>query len=226
MNNLTQLLDVGVERVSLGLLVLDLVLTGLCAWVLNWYYVRFGQSLSNKKKLARVFLWVAVTTALIISVVKSSLALSLGLVGALSIVRFRTAIKEPEEIAFLFLAIGLGLGFGANQHEVTLVAFVVILILGFMQRKFEGGREVEAMHVVVSWEGKGKKPFVVGDVVEMLKAHTKRIDLIRVEEGVDGTEVVCEAEFLSLFDLEEYLEKIMEWKGVRVQVLDRSGLVL
>ena len=50
------------------------------------------------------------------------LALSLGLVGALSIVRFRTAIKEPEELAFLFFAIGLGIGLGDNQRLITLLA--------------------------------------------------------------------------------------------------------
>lgn len=62
---------------------------------------------------------IAVTTMMVISVVKSSLVLSLGLVGALSIVCFRTAIKDPEELAFIFLTIALGLGFGANQTRVT-----------------------------------------------------------------------------------------------------------
>ena len=53
---------------------------------------------------------------------KSSLALSLGLVGALSIVRFRTPIKEPEELAYLFISIAMGLGLGANQILATVVA--------------------------------------------------------------------------------------------------------
>ena len=53
--------------------------------------------------------------------------LSLGLVGALSIVRFRTPIKEPEELAYLFLAIAMGIGLGANQRVITLIATVVIL---------------------------------------------------------------------------------------------------
>ncbi len=66
-------------------------------------------------------------TVLIISVVKSSLALSLGLVGALSIVRFRTPIKEPEELAYLFAAIAVGLGLGAGQTLATVVATALIL---------------------------------------------------------------------------------------------------
>ena len=62
---------------------------------------------------------ICLTTLLVISVVKSSLALSLGLVGALSIVRFRTPIKEPEELAYIFLAIAIGLALGADQKEVA-----------------------------------------------------------------------------------------------------------
>jgi len=67
------------------------------------------------------------TTLLVITVVKSSLALSLGLVGALSIVRFRTPIKEPEELAYIFLAIAIGLSLGADQREVAAIALVFIL---------------------------------------------------------------------------------------------------
>ena len=65
---------------------------------------------------------------LIITVIKSSIALSLGLVGALSIIRFRTPIKEPEELAYIFIAVAIGLGLGANQVMATLIGFVVVAI--------------------------------------------------------------------------------------------------
>ena len=58
---------------------------------------------------------------------KSSLAFSLGLGGALSIVRLRTPIKEPEELAYLFIAIAMGLGLGANQTLPTIVAGLMLL---------------------------------------------------------------------------------------------------
>ena len=95
--------------------------------VLAIYYARFGDSLSNRSKFAPMLPLLSLITLLVISVVKSSLALSLGLVGALSIVRFRTAIKDPEELIFLFFAIAIGLGIGADQRIPTLVAFIVML---------------------------------------------------------------------------------------------------
>jgi hypothetical protein len=112
---------------SLTTLTINLLLSILLAGALAWFYTRYGKSLSNRAKFAYVLPVLAVTTAFVISVIKSSLALSLGLVGALSIVRFRAAIKEPEELVYLFMAIAVGLGVGADQRLPTVLATVVIL---------------------------------------------------------------------------------------------------
>lgn len=124
---------------SLPTFVLSLVAAAILGTLLSQAYIYFGRSLSNRRVFAANFLLLTVTTTLIITIVKSSLALSLGLVGALSIVRFRAAIKEPEELAFLFLAISVGLGLGAGQALITVVALVVILgliaIRGLVHRK-------------------------------------------------------------------------------------------
>lgn len=74
-----------------------------------------------------MFLLLVPSMILIITIIKSSIALSLGLVGALSIVRFRTPIKEPEELLYIFVAIAVGLGLGANQVMVTVIGFAVVV---------------------------------------------------------------------------------------------------
>jgi len=111
----------------LATLAINLLLSILLASLLAWFYTRYGRSLSNRAKFAQTLPVLAVTTVLVISIIKSSLALSLGLVGALSIVRFRTAIKEPEELLYLFMAIAIGLGMGADQRLPTILAALVIL---------------------------------------------------------------------------------------------------
>ena len=100
----------------------NLAICVVLASVLAVVYQRYGRSMTNRALLAGNFVMISLTTTLIISIVKSSLALSLGLVGALSIVRFRAAIKEPEELAYLFLCIGIGLGLGADQRLITVLA--------------------------------------------------------------------------------------------------------
>jgi hypothetical protein len=109
------------------------------ALILEFTYSKCAKSLSNRKLFANNFLLLIFTTMVIITIVKSSLALSLGLVGALSIVRFRAAIKEPEELAYLFFAISMGLGLGANQRAITLLAFVLLIVI-LWGRHFIGTR--------------------------------------------------------------------------------------
>lgn len=112
---------------SVTMMIFNLLLALVLSVLLALYYARLGDSLSNRSKFAPVLPLLTLITLLVISVVKSSLALSLGLVGALSIVRFRTAIKDPEELIFLFFAISIGLGLGADQRIPTLVAFAIIM---------------------------------------------------------------------------------------------------
>ncbi|MDY7079158.1 MAG: DUF4956 domain-containing protein [Chloroflexota bacterium] len=112
---------------SLTTLTINLLLAILLSSALAWFYTRYGRSMSNRARFAQTLPLLSLTTVLVIFIVKSSLTLSLGLVGALSIVRFRTAIKEPEELLYLFMAIAIGLGMGADQRLPTLLAMLITL---------------------------------------------------------------------------------------------------
>ncbi len=107
----------------------NLIIVVLLTYLIKFVYNKYSQSLSNKDYFSKNFVVLGITTCIVITIVKSSLALSLGLVGALSIVRFRAAIKEPEELVYLFLVIATGLGIGANQVKITIVGIIVALII-------------------------------------------------------------------------------------------------
>ncbi|MBR9923168.1 MAG: DUF4956 domain-containing protein [Bacteroidetes bacterium] len=126
------------NNVPVGEFLFNIVITALLTILLRWFYIRFGSAISNRKKFGNNFLPLALGTLLIIMIVKSSIALSLGLVGALSIVRFRAAIKDPEELTYLFIAIGIGLAGGANQPILAIVALLVILLILFVHKRFTG----------------------------------------------------------------------------------------
>ena len=78
---------------------------------------------------------IAMTTAMVIMLIGSNLAISLGMVGALSIVRFRCAIKEPRDLAFLFWAIGVGLSAGTGAFLIAVVGSVFIAAFIFLFSK-------------------------------------------------------------------------------------------
>lgn len=123
------------------------------AILLELTYIKCSRTISNRRQFAGIFLLIAFTTMLIITIVKSSLALSLGLVGALSIVRFRAAIKEPEELAYIFFAIALGLGLGASQTLVVIVAFVVGMLI-LWGRYFLKGKHAQHQNLYLSFSAK------------------------------------------------------------------------
>jgi len=104
---------------------LNMILGGFLALYIRALYKHFGSSVSNREHFANIFPVLTAITVVIIFVVKSSLALSLGLVGALSIVRFRAAIKTPEELVYLFFCIGVGLALGAEHRLLAVVAVLV-----------------------------------------------------------------------------------------------------
>ena len=152
---LKNIVDFSGGNLSITEFIINLLLTAILAMILKLIYQKFGNSLSNRKQFGGNFLMLAMTTMLIITVVKSSLALSLGLVGALSIIRFRSAIKEPEELGYLFLAISIGLGMGANQVLVTIVAITIILLMivliSLVSSKFHKNQNLHINRVPKNW---------------------------------------------------------------------------
>ena len=80
----------------------------------------------------------SLVTTLVIMAVTSNVVLSLGMVGALSIVRFRSAIKEPMEIVFLFWALAVGIVIGAGMIPLAIIGSVIIgvILIIFVNRKF------------------------------------------------------------------------------------------
>jgi hypothetical protein len=126
---MTNIPTIVLPEVSLVSLLMNLSLGTILSFLIGWHYFYRSKKKMLRKELGYVLPVICLTTILVISVVKSSLALSLGLVGALSIVRFRTPIKEPEELAYIFLAIALGLALGADQREVAAIAVPLVLFV-------------------------------------------------------------------------------------------------
>ncbi|QDU65348.1 DUF4956 domain-containing protein [Engelhardtia mirabilis] len=190
MNTLEQFLDSlgqsALEDLGLVPTLVNLALVLALGQLLSWHYLRFSPVLSNKRKFARMFVFIAATTMMVISVVKTSLALSLGLVGALSIIRFRTPIKEPEELAYLFLAVGLGIGLGADQRLATSVVFLVILTyLALAQGRPNHGlpaRKLVHVSSVLAGEGSsGEAEALLERLLAKVEGGALQVDVRRVD---------------------------------------------
>ncbi len=201
----------------------NLVLAALYAFVLSRVYVYWGSSLSNRRKFAANFMLVTVTTTFIILVVRSSVALSLGLVGALSIIRFRTAVKEPEELAYLFFAISLGIGLGDNQRLITTLSLVVgILLLGLGRLLRQTQADVN-LHLSITSRGSEKTG--MQQIQQTLEKYCSKLRLIRYDENSELMELAFVVEFRHLSDLEQARDALLAISPqMEVSFLDNKGI--
>jgi hypothetical protein len=203
---------------------INLAITAGLSYLLSLVYIRFGSSLSNRRTFARTFLILATTTMLIIAIVKSSLALSLGLVGALSIVRFRAAIKEPEELALLFLNIAIGLGMGADQRMVTLAGFTLITGFFILGRFRASKSENENLYLSIAIDNPQKEE--TEQVVAILNNNCKEVKIKRIDNQKDIYEGAFLVEFEDYGQFEKCQEEILALSdSTRLTLLDNKALV-
>ena len=150
MNNLNDLLSVQqYTEQSISAVLVNLFLCMILVSFIGWFYKKFSRSLGGKTHVGAILPLIGLTVFMVITVVKSSLALSLGLVGALSIVRFRTPIKEPEELGYLFLTIAVGLGFGAGFSLITTIITIAILSYLYFVGTSRGTSKVDGEYTLL-----------------------------------------------------------------------------
>jgi len=174
-----------VDKSSPILTVVCLLLTIICAYILKYVYENKSNSLSSKYQLSNIIPILSSTTFLVILIVKSSLALSLGLVGALSIVRFRTPIKEPEDLVYLFLAIGIGIGFGAFQIFSTLIIFlIIIVVIWFRANKDEVVKNDYNLEIFFNNNETYQK--YSKQLADILKNNSEKVEFVKQDRSEDG----------------------------------------
>lgn len=210
------------EQVSVWIMIFNLFLSAVLSLVLGWVYAKYGSALSNRKQFARNFLPITMTTMFIITIIKSSLVLSLGLIGALSIIRFRTAIKEPEELSYLFLTIAIGMGIGANQAIITIVTLLTIIAIIWLrninQNNMENGQN---LYLTISSPTQDGNELNI--IIKVLQKHCTDVNLKRFDENSN----LLEASFLVGFENYSQLEMSKsELQGLndsmRISFIDNS----
>lgn len=203
--------------------IINLLLAAILSYLLSRFYIKYGNSLSNRSDFAKNFIVITMTTMLIISIVKSSLALSLGLVGALSIVRFRAAIKEPEELAYLFLTIAIGLGFGADQRIITLIAFSIILGAIWLKNHSRLNEENQNLYLTINSHNPRKAE--LAEIVDCLKRNCTSVNLKRFDETKEMIEASFHIESVNFEQLNRSKSELQELgDSVRITFLDSSGV--
>lgn len=113
-------------------IILSLVVAFLIGMFIIYVYRKTYTGVVYSKAFSLCILMLSMVTAMIIRTISSNISLSLGMVGALSIVRFRTAVKEPVDTGFMFWGISAGIMAGAGLYVPALIASLLIGVLYFV----------------------------------------------------------------------------------------------
>ena len=183
----------------------------IMSFILRDFYIKRSFSLTGKMHIGSIIPVLSAVVFLVILVVKSSLALSLGLVGALSIVRFRTPIKEPEELVYLFLAIAIGLGYAAGQILITTILVLLIFCMIYIWLSNRKIAKTSEYNLVVKWEKEG---VAFDDILKEISPIVQNLKLVRLDKSsLDNTSVM-----LVIPNEDSRIESITD----RLQKLDKN----
>lgn len=160
---------------------------------------------------------VTVITAALILTMQSSVVLSLGMVGALSIVRFRTAVKDPMDLMFLFWSISVGIICGAGLAQIAFILSVVIT-LGILILDHMPVAKAPMILVVNAVDGKAEKP-----VCEVVKKYARHFSVKSRNLTAASADIVIELRTNRGYEL---VQEVMGTEGVSsVSLLSHDGEV-
>lgn len=134
-------------------------------------------------------------TAVIIVTISSNVMLSLGMVGALSIVRYRTAVKSPLDLMFLFWAITTGIATGAGYYYIAAIAFLFVTLVFSVLRSLRQRRETYM--VIINYDARTETEENVRRLLRIYKARV-RSKVVRGERAELTVEILMKDDNLSL----------------------------
>ncbi len=202
MISFTDLITITMNPVQVILTLAVGLLIGLYVWFI---YKKTFSGVMYSKTYGMALVMMTMVTALMLMLINNSLTLSLGMVGALSIVRYRTAVKDPLDTAFIFWAVGEGIAIGTKFYDVAVIAG---LIIGVFMLLISGGKSRGAQsYLLIIHYAEG-----AGDAIRKM---TKQLPNARLKSKVvrpGSIELTME---LRLHENETgFVEKLLRVEGV------------
>ncbi len=227
MDNLTQEVFGNVELVS-QVSIYDLCIALASSAVLNFViaalYTFTHGGYSYSKSFTQTLVLVGVTVTLIMVIIGSDIARAFALVGAMSIVRFRTPVKDPRDLVFVFAGIAVGMACGVQFHifAVIFTAVMAVLLLGFHFLNFgEISSEGYVLRVRVK-QGERDR------VTEVCERNCKRVAVVSVSRvgKEDVEEVIYEVELKRGVTYSQLMERLNETEApLSINILVGEGSV-
>ena len=152
------------SELNIGTMFLCIGITALIALYIFFVYRMMNKNSFYNRSFSLSLVELAVITAAIILTIQSNIVVSLGMVGALSIVRFRTAIKDPMDLVFLFWSISIGIICGAGFAMIAVIASIALTILLILISVSQSEKKSQVLVVNAS-------EYTEDEILAAVKAH-------------------------------------------------------
>ncbi|MBV1854412.1 DUF4956 domain-containing protein [Catellatospora tritici] len=160
-------------------IVVALALAFLLSSIIGWVYRATHRNVSYSQSYVQTLVILGMLVSLIMLVVGSNIARAFALVGALSVVRFRNAIKETRDVGFIFLVMGVGMAVGTRFYSLGVIATAAICLVIFVMFRFSWFQlSVQRQVVKVQVPADGNHTATISDA---LIAHTTEFELVSME---------------------------------------------
>jgi len=210
---------------------LNAILAIVLSTILSRLYLIYGKTYSDRNLMANTFVILSLTTMLVITVVKTSLALSLGLIGALSIVRFRTPIKEPEDLVYIFYSLAIGIGLGAGRKDFTILMSLIVFAFIILRAKFKDKDDILPNLTLIIETGsvsKDKKRNQLDQITSLIAPLCTVVNISRVEMLDNKLEAAINIELKNVYSLSKLINELNKIdESINFKILDNlSGKLL
>ncbi len=163
-------------------IIIDMIVALIIGYIIYRIYKRFFAGVVYSRFFGVTLIGMCALTCMVTLAISTNIVISLGMVGALSIVRYRTAIKEPLDIMYLFWAITEGITIGASMYVLAAVGMVAMLIIIICMSRMKDKKNAYVM--IVHFAGDGVKESVLGE----LKSHVYSVkSIIEKDNGTEMT---------------------------------------
>lgn len=162
----------------------NLILSFICGLIISFVYKIVYKGTSYTPSYVQSLVLLCIITTIVIAVIGNNLARAFGLVGTMSIIRFRTAVRDITDIVFIFLALSIGLaaGTGAKQIAVTGTLSACIIILILSKINFASPKRNEVLLQFSSLSDKN----ISSESLQILNSFCKSVKLINIKSNGGG----------------------------------------
>jgi len=167
-------------------MVINITLAMVLGFVLSGVYRYTHKGLSYSQSFHNTIIFVAVIVAIVMMVIGSSLARAFALVGALSIIRFRTVVKDTKDTAFIFAALAMGMAAGTSNYFLALVGELFVCGMATAIYKFNIGALYKSEFILrFTFDQEANST----QYLEAIGQHAKRSNMLHLEPSGDGRSV-------------------------------------